>query len=719
MPGYQEYHDISGDKEFCRASGPLNAKSGSFPAAALQLLSAALATVGLALLIAALGITTALQAIHPTSAEIRVGIQNMEEGERVRYQLTGPGGKTVASGFLDEKQEHLNFTDLEPGTTYTLHYFGRNTEDIDVLLDTFSFTTDGDKLLPAEQPKPETPSDKPGSQPENQDSQPPVNKDEEKNEEKDEDQKEETKPKPAPKPAPEEEIVIPTPPAAPTEPTEPTPTVPSEPTPDDSDSRLKMTIDIGTQTLFIAADFIHPDLIGVDPASLSATITGKKWDSPLTETIDWDYNIPVEGVLTAAPEINASAAEDGIIRVTAQYVHSDVALHNYAFEWRIELTYTAPDGTVKTLTLTDKLAHGLFYSRDSAGTARLENGVLRVESQTHFSMLGQSNQGSVMNSLLYSNLGAVDSSDYGNAYIYPGDPNNFPAGIKDISWSRDGEHYTFNVSAEYTKFGPGSLRISHQPHLDWEGTLDLTESINNENSCEFSIPEQKITSAVLRADGTYDVTETHIFRDVYKDSTSHSVTVSGGAPFVLSWGPEEYFRADLTVTVTRTGVPANTKSEVALKTVETNEWEGRTRTSTSIGVLDYSKQTLPATLSLRAPAMAAAAPAPTPAPVPAPVLPAGNRLENVRAEGASYVFDTVHTFTDLPGEPESIRFFRDGAQIRPNYTTTMAQDVLTVTVQDQQLPAGGSGTIRCELWYGGRCRLSRELTVNQSLLEIS
>lgn len=152
-------------EEFCRKSGPLNSRSIKTSKAAilngLELVSAAIAALGLAAIIALLYITTASVWISSHSATFNVNVYNRASEQPVSYVLTvanDPEQKRVASGVLDDDESRLQFRDLASGTTYRIRYY--TTEDGELKqLDEFLFTTEGE--MPSGAPSDNNPSANP------------------------------------------------------------------------------------------------------------------------------------------------------------------------------------------------------------------------------------------------------------------------------------------------------------------------------------------------------------------------------------------------------------------------------------------------------------------------------------------------------------------------------------------------------------------------------
>ena len=102
---FQELHH--GEQEYCRRSGPTNPKAGSFPSAALvnglELASAALAAVGMIVVIAAFYLSYVPLSILDHSALIQVNIFNRPQYALISYSLSPAADPdtVIAEGALE------------------------------------------------------------------------------------------------------------------------------------------------------------------------------------------------------------------------------------------------------------------------------------------------------------------------------------------------------------------------------------------------------------------------------------------------------------------------------------------------------------------------------------------------------------------------------------------------------------------------------------------
>lgn len=137
-------------EEFCHKSGPLNRKSVKTPKAAvlngLELVAAALASLGVLAAAIILYITSSALWISTDSATINANVFNRADGQQVTYVLTlanDPENRMVAGGILDEDESRLHFTGLASGTTYRITYFTIEEGEL-VKAGEYEFTTRGE-----------------------------------------------------------------------------------------------------------------------------------------------------------------------------------------------------------------------------------------------------------------------------------------------------------------------------------------------------------------------------------------------------------------------------------------------------------------------------------------------------------------------------------------------------------------------------------------------
>ena len=142
---FQELHH--GYQEYCRESGPLNSKKGSFPAAllnGLELVAAALAALALVHALLSFSIVASPLSILGDRAYLEVDIHNWPEDGQISYTLSSVHApdEIIASGTLFSDPQDLEFTGLDSETEYILSFF-LNGEKVD---DYGFWTGPGDQL---------------------------------------------------------------------------------------------------------------------------------------------------------------------------------------------------------------------------------------------------------------------------------------------------------------------------------------------------------------------------------------------------------------------------------------------------------------------------------------------------------------------------------------------------------------------------------------------
>ena len=142
---FQELHHAP--KEYCRASGPLNSKEGSFPALlnGLELVAAALAALALLNSLLSLSIVSSPLSILSNRAYIEVDIRNWPDDGDLTYILTPAGDpeRIVASGEIFSDPQDLELGGLTSETEYILTFFHN-----DEVVGDYSFSTGSDQPIP-------------------------------------------------------------------------------------------------------------------------------------------------------------------------------------------------------------------------------------------------------------------------------------------------------------------------------------------------------------------------------------------------------------------------------------------------------------------------------------------------------------------------------------------------------------------------------------------
>lgn len=142
---FQELHHAP--KEYCRASGPLNSKEGSFPALlnGLELVAAALAALALLNSLLSLSIVSSPLSILSNRAYIEVDIRNWPDDGDLTYILTPADDpeRIVASGEIFSDPQDLELGGLTSETEYILTFFHN-----DEVVGDYSFSTGSDQPIP-------------------------------------------------------------------------------------------------------------------------------------------------------------------------------------------------------------------------------------------------------------------------------------------------------------------------------------------------------------------------------------------------------------------------------------------------------------------------------------------------------------------------------------------------------------------------------------------
>lgn len=142
---FQELHHAP--KEYCRESGPLNSKEGSFPALlnGLELVAAALAALALLNSLLSLSIVSSPLSILSNRAYIEVDIRNWPDDGDLTYILTPADDpeRIVASGEIFSDPQDLELGGLTSETEYILTFFHN-----DEVVGDYSFSTGSDQPLP-------------------------------------------------------------------------------------------------------------------------------------------------------------------------------------------------------------------------------------------------------------------------------------------------------------------------------------------------------------------------------------------------------------------------------------------------------------------------------------------------------------------------------------------------------------------------------------------
>lgn len=142
---FQELHHAP--KEYCRESGPLNSKEGSFPALlnGLELVAAALAALALLNSLLSLSIVSSPLSILSNRAYIEVDIRNWPDDGDLTYILTPADDpeRIVASGEIFSDPQDLELGGLTSETEYILTFFHN-----DEVVGDYSFSTGSDQPIP-------------------------------------------------------------------------------------------------------------------------------------------------------------------------------------------------------------------------------------------------------------------------------------------------------------------------------------------------------------------------------------------------------------------------------------------------------------------------------------------------------------------------------------------------------------------------------------------
>ena len=142
---FQELHHAP--KEYCRESGPLNSKEGSFPALlnGLELVAAALAALALLNTLLSLSIVSSPLSILSNRAYIEVDVRNWPDEGDLTYILTPADDpeRIVASGEIFSDPQDLELEGLTSETEYILTFFHN-----DEVVGDYSFSTGSDQPIP-------------------------------------------------------------------------------------------------------------------------------------------------------------------------------------------------------------------------------------------------------------------------------------------------------------------------------------------------------------------------------------------------------------------------------------------------------------------------------------------------------------------------------------------------------------------------------------------
>ena len=142
---FQELHHAP--KEYCRESGPLNSKEGSFPALlnGLELVAAALAALALLNTLLSLSIVSSPLSILSNRAYIEVDVRNWPEEGDLTYILTPADDpeRILTSGEIFSDPQDLELEGLTSETEYILTFFHN-----DEVVGDYSFSTGSDQPLP-------------------------------------------------------------------------------------------------------------------------------------------------------------------------------------------------------------------------------------------------------------------------------------------------------------------------------------------------------------------------------------------------------------------------------------------------------------------------------------------------------------------------------------------------------------------------------------------
>ena len=142
---FQELHHAP--KEYCRESGPLNSKEGSFPALlnGLELVAAALAALALLNTLLSLSIVSSPLSILSNRAYIEVDVRNWPDEGDLTYILTPADDpeRIVTSGEIFSDPQDLELEGLTSETEYILTFFHN-----DEVVGDYSFSTGSDQPMP-------------------------------------------------------------------------------------------------------------------------------------------------------------------------------------------------------------------------------------------------------------------------------------------------------------------------------------------------------------------------------------------------------------------------------------------------------------------------------------------------------------------------------------------------------------------------------------------
>lgn len=143
---FQELHHAP--KEYCRESGPLNSKEGSFPALlnGLELVAAALAALALLNALLSLSIVSSPLSILANAAYIEVDVRNWPDDGDLTYILTPADDpeRILTSGEIFSDPQDLELEGLTSETEYILTFFHK-----DEVVGDYSFSTGSDHPIPA------------------------------------------------------------------------------------------------------------------------------------------------------------------------------------------------------------------------------------------------------------------------------------------------------------------------------------------------------------------------------------------------------------------------------------------------------------------------------------------------------------------------------------------------------------------------------------------
>ena len=142
---FQELHHAP--KEYCRESGPLNSKEGSFPALlnGLELVAAALAALALLNTLLSLSIVSSPLSILSNRAYIEVDVRNWPDEGDLTYILTPADDpeRIVTSGEIFSDPQDLELEGLTSETEYILTFFHN-----DEVVGDYNFSTGSDQPMP-------------------------------------------------------------------------------------------------------------------------------------------------------------------------------------------------------------------------------------------------------------------------------------------------------------------------------------------------------------------------------------------------------------------------------------------------------------------------------------------------------------------------------------------------------------------------------------------